>query len=574
MDWTLGIASGVVAFEMARRVARRLQLSVAKHPSLTGHPRMALRLSRLLPAYEYDEELFFSSDDAPLQVADTRRESFHRLSRNLRERAPKTLALSESLAQDLSDVAFTNAYRVPFQYREVVARYLPVGAIVAESDGARIRDLDDNWEYDIGGAYGVNLFGADFYKGCMRRGFERAQDVGLVLGPYHPVISDNVKRLQALSGMDEVSFHMSGTEAVMQAIRLARYHTGRSHAVRFCGAYHGWGDVVQAGPGNPRPQREIYTLAEMGEGTLKILRTRKDIACVLVNPIQAMSPNAGPKADSALLASDRESHYDKEAYRQWLLQLREICTKRGIVLIFDEVFLGFRLARGGVQEFFGVQADLVTYGKTLGGGLPVGALCGRRQFMRRFRDDKPADICFARGTFNSHPYVMTTMNEFLLALDSPEIFATYENLEARWDRRREQLNEALEQAECPLRIANMVSVWTTLYTQPSRYNWMFQYYLRIHGLQPAWIGTGRFIFSHSLSDADFDEIAGRFVEAAKEMKAAGWWWHGVGLTNKAIKRRVLREMLGTVVGRRPQLATTPASREASVNRDASALGSS
>src|SRR5690606_3530672 len=153
--------------------------------------------------------------------------------------------------------------------------------------------------------------------------------------------------------------------------------------------------VVQAGPGNPRPQKEIYTLKEMGAGTLKILRTRKDIACVLVNPIQAMNPNAGPQADSSLLASDRSTHYNKAAYASWLKELRQVCTARGIVLIFDEVFLGFRLAKGGAQEFFEVKADLVTYGKTLGGGLPVGALCGRHEFMRRFRDDKPANICFA-----------------------------------------------------------------------------------------------------------------------------------------------------------------------------------
>ena len=84
------------------------------------------------------------------------------------------------------------------------------------------------------------------------------------------------------------------------------------------------------------------------------------------------------------------------------------------MLIFDEVFVGFRLAPGGAQEYFGVRADIVTYGKTLGGGLPVGVVCGRRDLMKRFRDDRPADVCFARGTFNSHPYVMAAMREFLL----------------------------------------------------------------------------------------------------------------------------------------------------------------
>ncbi len=85
---------------------------------------------------------------------------------------------------------------------------------------------------------------------------------------------------------------------------------------------------------------------------------------------------------------------------------REVCTARGIVLIFDEVLIGFRLAAGGAQEYFGVRADMVTYGKTLAGGLPIGC-CGRKELMRRFRDDRPGDVCLARGTFSSHPYVMT-----------------------------------------------------------------------------------------------------------------------------------------------------------------------
>ena len=207
---------------------------------------------------------------------------------------------------------------------------------------------------------------------------------------------------------------MSGTEAVMQAVRLARYHTRRTHLVRFCGAYHGWWGDVQPGVGNPLTARETYTLADMSEASLRVLRKRRDIACVLVNPLQAMHPNSNAPADSMLLDSGRNAHFDREAYRQWLTRLREVCSERGIVLIFDEVFMGFRLALGGAQEYFGIRADMVTYGKTLGGGLPVGVLCGRKDLMKRFREDRPADVCFARGTFNSHPYVMGAMHEFLV----------------------------------------------------------------------------------------------------------------------------------------------------------------
>ena len=204
------------------------------------------------------------------------------------------------------------------------------------------------------------------------------RDLGPVLGAYHPVTAYNVRRLLQISGLDEVSFHMSGTEAVMQAVRLARYHTGRTHLVRFCGAYHGWWGDVQPGVGNPLAARETYTLKDMDEASLRVLRNRRDIACVLVNPLQALHPNVGAPGDSTLIDSGRTAHFDRAAYAAWLQRLREVCSARGIVLIFDEVFVGFRLAPGGAQEYFGVRADMVTYGKTVAGGLP-----GRRALRPR-----------------------------------------------------------------------------------------------------------------------------------------------------------------------------------------------
>ena len=345
-----------------------------------------------------------------------------------------------------------------------------------------------------------------------------------MLGSYHPVVAQNAARLAEISGLDEVSFHMSGTEAVMQAVRLARYHTRRTHVVCFCGAYHGWWGDVQPGIGNPVRAHETYTLKDMSEDALQVLRTRRDIACVLVNPLQALHPNAGAPADSSLVDSSRRAHFDKAAYADWLKRLRAVCTERGIVLIFDEVFVGFRLALGGAQEYFGVQADMVTYGKTLGGGLPIGVVCGRKHLMKRFRDDRPADICFARGTFNSHPYVMAAMQEFLRHLDQESTRELYRDLDEVWNRRAEQLNRRLLENGLPVEVANLSSIWTVCYTQPSRYNWMLQYYLRAEGLALSWIGTGRLIFSLNYTDADFEAVADRFVRAAKAMQRDGWWW--------------------------------------------------
>jgi glutamate-1-semialdehyde 2,1-aminomutase len=543
----LSLAAGaVVATAMvAPKVKARLALSRAKHRSLTGHSKMSRTVARLIPFYEFDINDFFRSDGAPAAVAAQRQNGFFRLASLYKDRFARSRQMTAEAAAQISDLQFTQSYRVPFQYSRLVREHLGAGSFMEASSGVTLTDLDGNVFYDLAGSYGVNIFGNDFYKECIAGAEKRAQALGPVLGFYHPVVADNVRRLVEISGLDEVSFHMSGTEAVMQAVRLARYHTKRSHLVRFAGAYHGWWGDVQPGVGNPISPHETYTLAEMSERTLHVLRTRRDIACVLVNPLQALHPNANAPGDSALVDSSRGANFDRAAYGEWLKALRLVCTERNIVLIFDEVFVGFRLASGGAQEYFGVRADMVTYGKSLAGGLPVGVVCGRKELMRRFRDDRPADVCFARGTFNSHPYVMTAMDEFLSRLASPNFRAVYSGLDDIWNGRAAQLNEALAAQNLPVRLANVSSIWTVHYTEPSRYNWMLQYYLRAEGLALSWVGTGRLIFSLNYTDADFAEVAKRFVAAAAKMKADGWWWNGASLTNKKIRRQILKEMLAS-----------------------------
>jgi len=528
---------------MAPRIKRRLELSRAKHASLTGHSKMAKRVAGLLPGYAYDEARFFGSDGAPEEFQRRRRAGFDKLVALYAERFPRSAALTAQASTGISDLQFTGSYRVPFQYSPYLRKHLKTGSFLQSSSGVTVQDLDGNSFHDLTGSYGVNLFGYDFYKECIAEGAARVAALGPVLGAYHPVLLDNVRRLQRISGLDEVSFHMSGTEAVMQAVRLARYHTKKKFLVRFCGAYHGWWEDVQPGPGNPLPPRETYTLEEMKAQTLQVLRTRKDIACVLVNPLQALHPNAAAPGDSSLVDSARRAKFDRAAYTEWLKALRQVCTERGIVLIFDEIFIGFRLAPGGAQEYFGVQADMVTYGKSLGGGLPVGVVCGRRALMKRFREDRPADICFARGTFNSHPYVMGAMNVFLERLERDDVKAMYEGVDERWNARTARFNERLAAAGVPVRVANIQSIWTVLYEQPSRYNWMLQFYLRAHGLALSWVGTGRLIFSLNYGDADFDAVIDRFVAAAVQMQAEGWWWNDPAQSNRTIRRGLLREML-------------------------------
>ena len=556
------IASSLAALALAYLLSKlhsRLQLSHAKHRSLAGHSRLSRRIAGLVPFYEYGESQFFAADSAPPDVAAARRAGFMRLSQLFDARFKNTAEHTAALAGRISDLEFTSRYRVPFQFSRFVREHFKSGALVQSSSGVSLTDLDGNRFHDLTGSYGVNVFGYDFYKECIERGSERVRDLGPVLGAYHPVTINNVRRLLEISGLEEVSFHMSGTEAVMQAVRLARYHTRRTHLVRFCGAYHGWWGDVQPGVGNPVAAHETYTLKDMDQASLKVLRSRSDIACVLINPLQALHPNVSAPGDSTLVDSTRKAHFDRIAYADWLKQLREVCTKRGIVLIFDEVFVGFRLARGGAQEYFGVQADMVTYGKTVAGGLPVGVLCGKHAFMRRYRADRPADICFARGTFNSHPYIMGAMDEFLTKLDGEAVQALYCNLDGVWNARADSLNERLAAANLPMRVANLSTIWTIYYTTPSRYNWMLQYYLRAAGLALSWVGTGRLIFSLNYTEADFAAVADRIVSAAQEMHRDGWWWSKPTLTNKSIRRRVLKEMIQAlwVAGRPSSGSSSP-----------------
>jgi glutamate-1-semialdehyde 2,1-aminomutase len=535
-------ALAVVAWAFAKALAR-LELSLAKHPSLTGHVRWAKRLSGWLPGYRYDEAMFFASDNAPAEVVAHRKQAFTRLVASFSQRFAKSIAMTDQARVMLSDLQFTAAYRVPFQYSDYLRRHITVGAFVRASDGVLVEDLDGNRLFDLTGSYGVNLFGYDFYKACIEEGARTAASLGPVLGAYHPCMLYNLQRLREISRLDEVSFHMSGTEAVMQAVRLARYHTRRTHVVRFCGAYHGWWDDVQPGPGNPTTVRQTYTLRDGDERSLRVLRKRGDIACVLVNPLQALHPNAAAAGDASLVDSSRQAGFDRRAATDWLVRLRQVCTERGIVLIMDEVFMGFRLAPGGAQEYFGVRADLVTYGKTLGGGLPVGVVCGRADLMKRFRSERPADICFARGTFNAHPYVMGSMQAFLQRLQGPQVQALYAGLDERWNSRAARLNQQFTEADLPLRVANMSSVWTITYQRPSRYNWMLQFYLRLHGLALSWVGSGRIIFSLNYSEKEFQQVAGRLLAAARQMVEDGWWLPAAAQSNRDIRRSILKEVL-------------------------------
>ena len=204
MNAVPAVAAVAVALAGLPWLRRRLQLSRAKHRSLQGHPRISRFLSKLVPFYEYDDETFFRSDGAPADVAGQRRAGFDRLAGLFRDRSPNTRSTGEAIEVGLSDLQFTSAYRVPSQYSRYVKRRLPLGSVLGESCGVLVKDLDGNIAYDLTGSYGVNLFGYDFYKECIDAGIERVRPLGPLLGSYHPIVEDNVRRLTSISGLEEV----------------------------------------------------------------------------------------------------------------------------------------------------------------------------------------------------------------------------------------------------------------------------------------------------------------------------------------------------------------------------------
>jgi glutamate-1-semialdehyde 2,1-aminomutase len=514
-------------------------------------PALSRRISSLVKSLDYSDREFLSADGVGERWIQVRQEAIDRLARFLQAHCANSIAWGDNIRNSFSDLRFTDANRVPFPFLRMMREKFNLCSVVTASDGPRLRDLDGNWNLDVSGSYGLNVAGFEHYKEWMRKGLERVQDLGPVLGPLHPVVAENIELIKSISKLDEVSFHMSGTEAVMAAVRLARFNTRRKLIVCFAGAYHGWWDGVQPGLGSERTISDCLTLKDLHPASLEVLRRRAhEVAGVLINPVQSFHPNMPPPSDTILLTSGvRRTENSSSSYARWLHQLREVCTACGIPLIFDEVFSGFRLAPGGAQEYFNVQADMVVYGKTIAGGMPIGVVCGKQELMRRFDPRHPMRIAYVIGTFSAHPVVMGAMNEFLNWLAQPRTVELYAEANDRCDRWVRSANNKLSQLSLPVRIMNFSTIWTVLFKEPGRYNWLLQYYLRAEGVILSWVGTGRCMSSIDFAPEHYQELQAKLVNAARAMKRDGWWLSEEQQPGreKTMKSRLIWEMARSVV---------------------------
>lgn len=210
-------------------------------------------------------------------------------------------------------------------------------------------------------------------------------------------------------------------------------------------------------------------------------------------------------------------------YKEWLERLRKTCSESGVVLIFDEVYTGFRLHPRGAQGAYNIDADIVCYGKTLGGGLPVGVCCGPKQLMARGDPTKAARVAYVIGTFAGHPLVMASMNAFLTWLLKPETANEWDRMHKCVDNFIAKANAAFGTKGYPIKLSNWFSVWSIMYTQPGRYHWMLQYYMKDADINMSWVGTGRLLFSLEWQEKDYDRLLEKMLVACENMRKGGWW---------------------------------------------------
>jgi len=531
--------------------ARRILTAALTLPALAWLPALSRRLSNWVKARDYSEAEFLRADGAASPWPERRKQALDQLAAVIQAQHRRSLAWTDKLRLSFSDLRFTDANRVPFPFVRVMREKFNLCSVVTASQGPRLQNLDGHWTLDVSGSYGVNVAGFERYKEWIAKGWEHVKDLGPVLGPLHPIVAENLAALKNISRLDEVSFHMSGTEAVMAAVRMARFNTRRKLIVCFSGAYHGWWDGVQPGLGSERPLDDCLTLKDMNPKSLAVIRRRaKEIAGVLVNPVQSFHPNSPPPNDAVLLTSDvRKTQDSTERYARWLRQLRDVCSACDVPLIFDEVYSGFRLAPGGAQEYFGVRADMVCYGKTVAGGMPIGVVCGKTALMRRFDPSHPMRIAYVVGTFSAHPAVMGAMHEFLRWVVQPTTATLYKESNQRCAEWAQATNQKFAEAALPLRVVNLATVWTVLFTEPSRYNWLLQYYLRAEGITLSWVGTGRCLSSLDFTAEDYQDLQAKLLHAAQTMKADGWWLTAAEQPEreKIMRTRLIREMLGSLV---------------------------
>ena len=394
--------------------------------------------------------------------------------------------------------------------------------VTKRSLGSRLWDVDGNEYVDLVNGFGSIFFGHN--PEFIRSALKTQLDAGIEIGPQSPIAGEVAQLVCETVGMQRAAFCNTGSEAVTAAIRTARTVTGRDKIAMFAGAYHGIFDEVLArpvvrddvprakpiAPGIPEAMTENIIVLEYGQDSaLDIIRSQaNELAAVLVEPVQSRRPDLQP--------------------RDFLHELRAITAQSGTALVFDEVVTGFRVHPGGMQSVFGVKADIATYGKVLGGGLPIGIVAGEARFLDaldggawNFGDESGPEVgvTFFAGTFVRHPLALAAARAVLerLRKDGPEL---QRGLNLRTARFVKRLNDIAEEVQAPVRLRHFASWFMFELPHDAPLATLFFAYMRRHGVH-IWEGRPGFLtLAHS--DGDLDRVAEAFSRSVEEMQLAGF----------------------------------------------------
>ncbi|XOI99322.1 aminotransferase class III-fold pyridoxal phosphate-dependent enzyme [Paenibacillus polymyxa] len=422
----------------------------------------------------------------------------------------------------------TQNYRKVYANNRNVAGFRPVMKemiyqIVAESGkGSKLRDIDGNNIVDLTMGFGVNLLGHN--PSFINEAIIEELGRGMPLGPMGRLAGAVAEQISQLTGVERVAFYNSGTEANMVAVRIARARTGKKKIVTFAGSYHGTYDgllglssigedggltTIPLAPGIlDSVVSDLVMLNYDQEASLEYIRNNaNDIAGVLVETVQSRRPDVQPK--------------------EFLKQLRGVTEENGIALIFDEIITGFRISAGGAQEYFGIKADIVTYGKVVGGGMPIGVVSGKSEFMDCIDGgmwsfgDTSVPPCedkrtFVAGTFSHHPLAMAAAHASLTYIAQNKD-TMYEKLNKKTNDFVIRVNAYFDSVHVPIKVVNFGSLFRFVF----RGDFEVVFFGLLEKGVYVWEGRNCF-FSTEHSDEDIEYVFEAIRLTIEEMLQSGY----------------------------------------------------
>ncbi|CBL44150.1 predicted aminotransferase class-III [gamma proteobacterium HdN1] len=413
--------------------------------------------------------------------------------------------------------------------------------VVDRSKGTRLWDLDGNEYIDTLCGYGSMYFGyqADWIVDAIQAQLA----LGMEIGPQHPLTAEVIQLLREIMPHERFAFCNTGSEAVLGAVRMARTRSGCNKIVMFTGDYHGINNevIVRAGKGGKgfpaaagvmrESVSNVLVLDYGSDEALKVIREQADdIAAILVEPVQSRHPDFVPL--------------------EFLRELRTLTKELNIALIFDEVITGFRAAPGGFQEYSGIQADICTYGKIIGGGISIGVIGGRAHYLDtldggqwQYGDDSKPEVgvTYFAGTFVRHPLALAAARAVLLHMKAnPRL---QEEVNERAARFAGELNLHFKRVQAPMHIERFCSMMYFKFTEDLPWGEFLFTDMRIQGIH-IWYGRPMFV-SAAHTDAELDTIIATFKRSLARMQA---WGFIPGSSSDEAGRDLAPPVKGAVMG--------------------------